>query len=587
MLCGALVAGACGGSSGKKAAAPAAATTTSTAAPTTEDTTASGAGPSSTTTTAVAGSPTTASVSHATTTAAKKKATGTTAAIVNQKVTGGITNVTSTPTTASAIPIQPGGTITYLKASDIASADPIALINSGTTDAPVASAVYDMLVYSDPIAGRIQPQTADSLTSTDATVWTLKLKPNIKFSDGTAYDTGAVKFNWQRLQDPKNTAAKASIANLIASMDVVDAQTLKITLKAKNAIFPIQVAQIPFIGSPTAIQAEGAGFASAPVGAGPFVLKSWVRDSQLSFVRNPSYWNAPRPYVDQLIMKIITDETQRVNTFQSGAANLMYTVNPAAADQLQKGGAQATAGVLNGGVLMYFNVKKPPFNDIRARQAVSLAIDRADFIKVITNGVIEPMDSIFRHTSPFYDASITQPAYDPIKAQQLLDSLAADTGGPLTFTIYTFNAGDYVTGAQYMQSALNKLKNINVSISVEGTTGHIQRVSASDFGAAMYATNFDDPDPAWTGNYTCNASPSPTGFCDTKFDADIADNELTLDPNQRIADLKDAQKIVYAQLPSLWLERRENWIYAPAAVQDVAWANDGLPLFDRLWIKTH
>jgi peptide/nickel transport system substrate-binding protein len=370
-------------------------------------------------------------------------------------------------------------------------------------------------------------------------------------------------------------------------MDALDSQTLRITLKAKNAIFASQVAQIPFIGSPTAIQSQGSGFASAPVGAGPFILKSWVRDSQVNLVRNPGYWNSPRPYVDQIVMKIITDESQRVNTFQSGAANLMYTLTPSVADQLQKGGFQATAGILNGGVHLYFNVKKPPFNDIRARQAVVLAVDRADYVKVITNGAIEPMDSVFRHTSPFYDASITQPAYDPNRAQQLLDALAADTGGALNFTLYTFNAGDYVGGAQYIASALNKLKNINVQVSVEGTTAHIQRTTNSDFAVSMYATNFDDPDPAWTGNYTCNASPSPTGFCDSKFDAFVADNRLTLDPNQRITDLKEAQKIAYAQLPSLWLQRRQNWLYSPTAVRDVAWANDGLPLFDRMWIKSH
>ena len=76
-------------------------------------------------------------------------------------------------------------------------------------------------------------------TSTnDATTWTMKLKPNIRFTDGTPYDANAVKFNWQRLQDPKLAAKTAASANLMQSIDVVDPLTVRITLKQKNAVFP-------------------------------------------------------------------------------------------------------------------------------------------------------------------------------------------------------------------------------------------------------------------------------------------------------------------------------------------------------------
>jgi peptide/nickel transport system substrate-binding protein len=442
-------------------------------------------------------------------------------------------------------------------------------------------------VYSDPTDGLVKPQTASSLTSTDALVWTLKLRPNIKFTDGTPYDAAAVKFNWLRLQDPKNLASRATQANLIQTMDALDASTLKITLKAKNAVFPSAVTLMPFVGSPTAIQQQGAGFASQPVGAGPFILKSWVRDSQMSFVRNPGYWNAPEPYVDQLIMKPIVDETQKVNSFLSGEANMLNTIVPDAADRLTKGGAVPYPGILNGGTLIYFNVSKPPFNDIRARQAVTMAIDRADYAKVIDLGVVDVMDSIFRKNSPFYDPAILQPAFDPNKAQQLFDQIAADTGGPLTFTLYTFNVGNYVPGAQYIQGVLNKFRNVKVSVEPEAVALHITRVNTNDYGAAMFGNPFDDPEPTWTSIYTCNASPSPTKWCDTGFDGSINDNRVTLDPNQRISDLKQAQKIFYAQVPAFYFERRESWIFGSPAVQNVQWVNDGLGLLDRVWIKTH
>ena len=77
-----------------------------------------------------------------------------------------------------------------------------------------------------------------------------------------------------------------------------------------------------------------------------------------------------------------------------------------------------------------------------------------------------------------------------------------------------------------------------------------------------------------------------TGWCDPKFDADVTDNRETLDPNKRIADLKDAQKIFYAQVPALHLERRYSYMVEAPYVQDFQYVNDGLPRIDHMWIKT-
>src|SRR5262249_1862656 len=152
----------------------------------------------------------------------------------------------------------------------------------------------------------------------------------------TAYDAAAVKFNWLRVADPNNHAVRAAQATAIQSMDVLDATTLRITLKGKNSVFPEAVTFISFLGSPQAIQQKGSGFMSDPVGAGPFVLKAWARDSQMVFVRNPDYWNAPRPYLDQVIAKPIVDESQRINTFIAGQANFMAVGTAQNADRASK-----------------------------------------------------------------------------------------------------------------------------------------------------------------------------------------------------------------------------------------------------------
>jgi peptide/nickel transport system substrate-binding protein len=447
--------------------------------------------------------------------------------------------------------------------------------------------VFDMLLFSDLKTSAVTPQTAESLTSTDALAWTLKLRPNIKFTDGTPYDAAAVRFNWLRLADPKNAAQRGAQAQLISTMDVIDPVTLRIMLKAKNAVFPSAAALIPFIGSPTAIQSKGSAFATDPVGAGPFTLKQWVRDSQMVLVRNPNYWNAPRPYLDQVIVKPITDVSQRINTFNTTPNTMMYINTAVDADNLQKQGATANVATFNGGTLLYFNVRKPPFNDIRARQAITMAIDRAEIVKTLDAGLIGTMDSIFRKDSPFYDPTITQLPYDPVKAQQLFDQLAAETGGPLTVTLYSFNVNVYPLASQYVQAVLNKFRNVKVTIDLAATAAHLQRLANADFSLAMSAQVFDDPDPSWISTFSCASASQNTGFCDQKFDAALTDARGTLDANQRIADVKEAQRIFYSQIPAMYFEPRTNWVFTGPAIQDFQFANDGLELYDRLWIKTH
>jgi peptide/nickel transport system substrate-binding protein len=590
-----LVAAACGGGSGTKKAANT--TTTAAAAEETTSTTAAGstettAAPGETTTTAAAVGSTATTAKKATATTAKKTTSVTAAPrkAVTQ-IQAGIGNVTGGTPTTQPQNIQPGGTITYAKTGDIASIDPVQITNSGASDGFLADSVYDMLVYSDVATGKIVPQTAESLTSTDALVWTLKLRPGIKFSDGTDYNADAVKFNYQRLQDPNNHANRAAQANLIGQMDVLDPLTLKITLKSKNAVFPVAMTLIPFIASPTAVKAQGASYGSdtKAVGAGPFIIKTWNRDSTWVLTRNPNYWRSPQPYVDQLVVNPIIDETARKNTFAAGQANMTFMGLGTNADELQKAGFTQETMILNGGIQIYFNTKTAPFNDIRARQAVGYAIDPVDYSKVVNSGLQEPIDSIFRHDSPFYDPSIVQNFNNPAKAQQLIDAWSAANGGAqLKFTMTVFTSTNYQLSAQYVQGKMNALKNVHMDLVTEASAQHITSCTLGQYAQACgFGNIFDDPEPTWTGLYTCNAVPSPTGWCNTQFDKDVADNQATLDPQQRINDIKDAQKQFYAEVPSLYLERRYSWVFHTPSIQNFRYADDGMPLLGEMWIKTH
>src|SRR4051794_16445237 len=109
-------------------------------------------------------------------------------------------------------------------------------------------------------------------------------------------------------------------------------------------------------------------------------MKSWIRDSQMGLQRNPNYWRSPLPYVGQYIMKPVPDESQRVNSFCTGQANMLYVAAVLNADTVQKQGCGTiNPSILNGGIVLYFNTTKAPMNDARLRQAVAMAIDVNDY----------------------------------------------------------------------------------------------------------------------------------------------------------------------------------------------------------------
>src|SRR5262249_51467250 len=148
-----------------------------------------------------------------------------------------------------------------------------------------------------------------------------------KFTDGTTLDANAVKFNWSRIGAPESAAQQKRFAAPIQSIDVVDPLTLKITLTGPLGSFPENVVALSSIASPTALQKYGADYGTSPdstVGAGPFKLSEFIRGNKITMVRNPSYWNKPKPYIDTLTFLVgLTDTGQQYNAFQTGQVQVL------------------------------------------------------------------------------------------------------------------------------------------------------------------------------------------------------------------------------------------------------------------------
>src|SRR5262249_5617062 len=157
---------------------------------------------------------------------------------------------------------------------------------------------------------------------------------------------------------------------------------------------------------------------------GPYLLKEWIRGSSMTFVRNPDYWQKGKPYLDELDIIQVPDDTQRAQSFTSGGVlvSLEGIQNIPSYQAMHKFKFYSTSA-LGGGWSCGMNVTKAPFTDLRVRQALSMVIDSADFVVRASHGdpKTAAITTIDRKGTPFYNPKLKLPKTDPVGAQKLID----------------------------------------------------------------------------------------------------------------------------------------------------------------------
>ena len=184
--------------------------------------------------------------------------------------------------------------------------------------------------------------------------------------------------------------------------------------------------------SPTAWKTKGDDYNRNPVGTGPYILKSWTAGDRMVLERNPDYWDKGHPYLDRIVLKPLPDAQSRFASLQSGEADIVWD-DEADADNIQKAQKDPKLTVHtyagSGAAVYAFNTKVAPFDDVRVRQALVMAIDRKKMSQALTNGLSRPA------TNPYGDGSWVKCKddgalpYDVEKAKALIK----DYGKPVEF----------------------------------------------------------------------------------------------------------------------------------------------------------
>lgn len=453
--------------------------------------------------------------------------------------------------------ITPGGSLTFGTESDVSSLMPG--VAAQPSDKVITLGIFDPLMSYD-AEGNVIPWLAKSLESSeDLLTYEMELNSPVKFHDGTDLNAEAVVKHFNRLKDPATGCVCQEAVSIIESMEMPDGPTgQKVTfrLSSPSVAFGsvVLTSSSGYIESPTAIAKDPQGFETKPVGTGPFVLDQFIPGDRVVLKKFPDYWKTDEagnqlPYLDELIVRPIPDSSQRLASLQAGDIDMFQTATSDIVIQAEEAGFAAQKISGSSSTIILMNESKPPFDDVRARQALAYAINKDAMNERVYGGVRVPSYSSFPLDSPYYNPDGESPRYDPDKARQLVDEL-----GGLSFKlecIPTPESQQLLELTQQMGQAVG----MDITLATQEQGQYVNRIfsKSGDYEAACFRNNhFADPDAIRTG-LTTDSSGNLVFYSNPRVDELLQQARATADFEERKAAYDEIQEITAEEVPIITL----------------------------------
>lgn len=261
-------------------------------------------------------------------------------------------------------------------------------------------------------------------------VWTFRLRPGVRFHDGSAFTAESVAWNLGKLLDrdapqfDRQQAAQGSLyTQSIESWRVRDPQTIEITTRVPDAVLPFQLHNV-FFSSPARWEEVGRSwerFAARPSGTGPYVADRFVPRERLEAVRTGGYWDRDRiPRHERLALVPMPDALTRTAALLSGQVDFVEAPPPDAAPRIRAAGHRVVTNIYPHIWCYQLSfVEGSPFRDLRVRKAANLATDREGIVRLL-NGMAAPAKGMVNPGHPWFGAPAFDIAHDPDQARRLL-----------------------------------------------------------------------------------------------------------------------------------------------------------------------
>lgn len=300
----------------------------------------------------------------------------------------------------------------------------------------------------------------------DKTKWVFKLRPGVKFHDGSAFNADAVVWNVGKVLDkaapqfdPAQVGVTASRMPTLKSARKIDDLTVELTTTEPDAFLPINLTNL-FMASPAhwakklaavpasvtapaeRSKAAWTAFAADPAGSGPFKASKFVPRERLEMVKNTEYWDAKRkPTIDRVVLLPLPEANSRTAALMSGQVDWIEAPAPDAVDALKGRGFKVYSNLQPHIWPWQFSfVEGSPWLDKRVRHAANLCVDRGS-MKQLLGGMMEPATGIFEPGHPWRGSPSFQVKYDVKAAQALMQQAGHSAAKPLKVKIQTSASG--------------------------------------------------------------------------------------------------------------------------------------------------
>ncbi len=478
-----------------------------------------------------------------------------------------------------------GSTLTFGRGADSVTLDPINATDGESFRA--TRQIFDTLLDFAPESFDLQPALAAEIPKPEdgGLTYTIKLRPGIKFHDGSALDAEAVKFNFDRWRDTKNKYHKGGGGqtsefayysaqfggfdddSIIESVEAVDETTVRFRLKETQGPFLKNLTMSPFaIASPKAIMKDVGGFWQNPVGSGPYTFESWERNSQVRVQAFKEWWGADLPAsegfggpkMNTVVIRSIPDNTSRVAALTGNQLNAADGLVPDDVPAIEDtDGFKLEYRPPNTIGYLALNNQVKPFDDPRVRQAFNYAIDVEKIVETVLRGTGEVASNYMPSLLPFFNNSVKPYPFDPAKAEQLLED--AGVSNLETELWYMPIPRPYMPDAksvaQVMQQDLKKV-GVNAKLVTYEWGTYLEKTGEGEHPMCLLGWTGDNGDPDNFLNVLLNsATATPTDAQNVAYYKNPEVDELLLKGQTSIVESErekayyKAQEIMHEDAP--------------------------------------
>ncbi|HRA46775.1 MAG TPA: ABC transporter substrate-binding protein [Thermomicrobiales bacterium] len=453
---------------------------------------------------------------------------------------------------------QIGDTITMGLEADLRGVEPA--LGYDFTANPVICNITEGLMALDKNSA-LYPLLAESFENPDAQTFIYNIRPGVTFHDGTVLTAADAIASIGRVREPAIASPMAWMFDQVETIEQTGDAQITIKLKVPSASFPYVMATTAGHVMPKALIDSTPDLPTLePIGTGPYKFVSWEAGSQVELTKHDAYWQSGKPYFKTAIFKIVPDGTTRVAGLSTGDLNIVRDIPP---DQLSIVKAmpdvtfQEVVGFTSNQIFMVNNA--PPFDDAKVREAVSLAINYDDIMtNLVGDTGVRSISSTVPSTMPgSAESELTAVPFDLEAAKAALAASSQPNGFKTTITVDA-ESSQRSAEAQAIQQMLAE---IGVELEIQEIPGadRITALQTGEYeGMIFHEWGADFPDangmllPLF---HSRSVPPQNNGsfYNNPQVDAllDAADADVS---EARLATLIEAQKLIAADMPIIWLD---------------------------------